>query len=62
MSTAASKLSSGISSISKKLGITEMYNQYKNEHAIKDYYSLKAKIVGQIEMLKRQKPLVAQSL
>lgn len=55
-STVASKLSSGISSISKKLGITEMYNQYKNERAIKDYYSLKAKVVGQIEQLKRQKP------
>lgn len=56
MSTAASKLSSGIASISKKMGITELYNQYKNESAIKNYYSLKAKIVGQIEMLKRQKP------
>lgn len=56
VSTAASKLSSGISSISKRLGITELYNQYKNERAIKDYYSLKAKIVGQIETLKRQKP------
>lgn len=56
VSSAASKLSSGISSISKKLGITEMYNQYKNEGAIKNYYALKAKIIGQIEMLKRQKP------
>lgn len=55
-STVASKLSSGISTISKKLGITEMYNQYKNERAIKDYYTLKAKVVGQIDQLKRQKP------
>jgi hypothetical protein len=56
ISSVGSKLSSGIASISKRLGVTELYNQYKNERAIKDYYSLKAKIVGQIEMLKRQKP------
>jgi len=56
VSSVASKLSSGIASVSKRLGITELYNQYKNESAIKNYYSLKAKLVGQIEMLKRQKP------
>jgi hypothetical protein len=54
-SSLGSKLSSGISTIAQKMGITELYNKYKDERAIKDYYTLKAKVVGQIETLKRLK-------
>ena len=54
-SSLGSKLSSGISSLGKALGITERYNQYKNERVIKDYYNLKATIVTKIERLKKQK-------
>jgi hypothetical protein len=54
-STVASKLSTGVSTLAQKMGITELYNKYKDEQVIKDYYSLKAKVVGQIEMLKRLK-------
>jgi len=57
----SSKLSSGMSSISSKLSsaastLSQLFEKNKNEKAIKDYYLMKAKVVMQIEMLKRQKP------
>lgn len=61
MSSISSKLSSGMSSISSNLSsvastLSKLFEKNKNERAIKDYYSMKAKVVMQIEMLKRQKP------
>jgi hypothetical protein len=65
ISSVSSKLSSGISSVSSKLSsgissaastLSKLFEKNKNEKAIKDYYSMKAKVVMQIEMLKRQKP------
>ena len=61
MSSVSSKLSSGMSSISSKLSsaastLSQLFEKNKNEKAIKDYYLMKAKVVMQIEMLKRQKP------
>ena len=65
ISSISSKLSSGISSVSSKLSsgissaastLSKLFEKNKNEKAIKDYYSMKAKVVMQIEMLKRQKP------
>jgi chromosome segregation ATPase len=54
ISSAASKLSSGISSATSSL--SKLFEKNKNERAIRDYYSMKSKVVMQIEMLKRQKP------
>jgi len=69
ISSISSKLSSGMSSISSNLSsissnlssklsstLSKLFEKNKNERAIKDYYSMKAKVVMQIEMLKRQKP------
>jgi uncharacterized phage infection (PIP) family protein YhgE len=61
MSSVSSKLSSGISSVSSGISsaastLSKLFEKNKNEKAIKDYYSMKAKVVMQIEMLKRQKP------
>jgi len=68
ISSISSKLSSGMSSISSNLSsissnlssklsstLSKLFEKNKNERAIKDYYSMKAKVVMQIEMLKRQK-------
>jgi uncharacterized phage infection (PIP) family protein YhgE len=58
LSSISSNLSSISSNLSSKLSSTlsKLFEKNKNERAIKDYYSMKAKVVMQIEMLKRQKP------
>lgn len=57
ISSFTGKLSSGISSLAGKLssGVAKMYEQHKNERAVRDYYAMKAKIVDQITRLKSMK-------
>lgn len=47
----ATSLSAGVKGAAEKLGITDLYNKYKDAQAIRDYYSLKAQIVMDIQKL-----------